>query len=190
MDRAGGQRPADRQPPGGGQVARGDGPILRVAAGGIEVRVRPVPGEKSEVVVRPVDGGLAAAQDDVLRSARRLLLDADLAKQLQLTDEQRKNLRQVQFAPGLTISDNDRTNLVTLALAWEQAAGPAKAAAESKLVAAMKDVAARSVDPAKKAVQQSIQQVKGILTPQQLQALQQADAKPPSNAKPATQPVV
>jgi hypothetical protein len=187
VDRKQNDKPADRKPRD--VVVRDNGPVMRAVAGGIELRVRPVPGEKADVVLRPVDAELAAGQNGLLRAARRLLLDANLAKQVQLSDEQRKKLREVQFAPGLSIVEQDRSRLIALAFAWQQAAaGAARTAAEANLVAAMKDVGVRSVEPSKQAIIKSVEQVKVILTPQQLEQLQQADGKTPIKPKPATQP--
>ncbi len=177
IDRAGLQRmpdarPNDRPQPG---VGRPNNAAALATAGGIEVRLRQTPGEPSTVILRPADGAIPPGQDDLLRSARRLLLDADLAKQMQLTDEQRNSLRQVDFSFGLKIGDKDRASLESLALEWEQAApGAAKTAARTKLIDAMKEVGQRSAEPSRVAAQKSIDQVKAILTPQQLDAIRQA----------------
>lgn len=177
IDRTGSQRtpdarPNDRQQPA---LVRPNNAAVLAAAGGIEVRLRQTPGEPSTVILRPADTAVPPAQDGLLRSARRLLLDADLAKQIQLTDEQRNSLRQVDFSFGLKIGDKDRASLESLALEWEQAApGAAKTSARTKLIDAMKEVGQRSAEPSRVAAQKSIDQVKAILTPQQLDAIRQA----------------
>src|SRR4051812_648157 len=121
---------------------------------------------------------LMIARRDVLTNDDRLLIrfctdvaNAAVAKSLDVTADQAKKLTVIrqQMNGGMKISDDDRNKLRELWKNWNAAkdAG-AKSAAETTLLASMKDVGTRSMEPTKQQYVDLAGQIRKIITDQQI----------------------
>ena len=100
--------------------------------------------------------------------ARKVVTDKPTQEKLAVTPEQIQKLRPHTAPLGMKLSDADRAKLIELWTAHQQAAETAKADAKAKLLAALKDVADRSLPATRKAVEERSNAVKSVLTPEQL----------------------
>ncbi|MGE5608021.1 MAG: hypothetical protein ACM359_02100, partial [Bacillota bacterium] len=118
-------------------------------------------------------------QQMLRRSVRRVMQNPALAKRVQLTEEQRQKLKQVNLKSGFEVADQDRARLEELAKAYQQAAaGDAKRAAEKALLDAMKAIAAKGGVLTQEAMAQSVKQIQEILTAEQIRVCQTMEGKP------------
>jgi|GEM_PF-4758830 len=108
----------------------------------------------------------------ILQARVDLVMNADLAKRLQLTKEQIEKLSKIAVnrGSGLRLEKADRDELKALWKAVNTApAGPAKDAATQTLLTQMKVIGDRCIEPTKKMMNNRTQQIKAIVTPDQLQ---------------------
>jgi len=170
-------------------MIRENGGTLRTMAGGVRLFIRPGDGNGSEVIVRPIDDEFAPAQQQLLRKARRLLLDNALARKMEISTEQLGKLKLLNFETAMRISSADQQRLQELSRAWQQAAaGAAKTAAEAKLIETLKTVGESGIAAAKQSMLRDIAQLKGILSATQFQQLQELGTKPAIKTGAGTRP--
>jgi hypothetical protein len=110
---------------------------------------------------------LTPEQSQVLLMRRRLLTDAAVREQIKLTDEQLAALKRVDDFRGMVMDAADKAKLAQLFQAWRAAQGD-KSAPERALVAALADAAKRCAEPTKAFDASRVDQVRKILTPDQL----------------------
>ena len=185
--RGDGGRRFDRQRDNG--MGRDRRPSLFATAGGMELRLSPGRGDRNELRLRAAEGQRNDQQDELLHNLRHLTFDTAMVKRLQLTEEQVAKLKQLKLDEGLGVSDADRSRLEKLGQAWQAAAdGAAKDAARKAVMDAMTEIGVRSVEPAKKALQQAIEQAKAMLTPAQWEQTQRGNNRQPVRQPTATKP--
>jgi hypothetical protein len=135
-----------------------------------------------------VHQALTPEQAQVLMMRRRLLMDASAREQIKLTEQQLDALRKVEDFRGMIVTPIDKVNLANLFKAWHDSGGD-KAAEEKALVAALADVAKRSAEPTRAFDASRVEQVRKILTAEQVKQLNQGLTPPngtPSQPAPAT----
>jgi hypothetical protein len=142
-------------------------------------------GRKGEVDLNPsyVQQKLTPEQAQVLLMRRRLMTDATMREQIQLSAQQLDALGKVAEFRGMVIEPADRAKLTTLFQAWRAKPGDAT---EKPLVAALVDVAKRAAEPTKAFDSSRVEQVRKILTPEQVKRFNEGPT--PQNAAPATPP--
>ena len=106
----------------------------------------------------------------LLRSLRVVLNDPNTDRLINLTQDQWKNLQAIEM-PRMVISDDDRAQIERLWQDMDAASDAQKPAAQQKLLDGLRDVGDRSTEPTKKAWADAANQVKQILTTQQLAKL-------------------
>ena len=130
---------------------------------------------------------LTPEQAQVLMMRRRLMTDAAMREQIQLTAAQLESLRKVEDFRGMVIEPTDRAKLTSLFQAWRTSPGDAT---EKPLVAALADVAKRAAGPTQAFDASRVEQVRKILTPDQVKRFN-AGPTPPNGtptAPPAAKP--
>jgi Spy/CpxP family protein refolding chaperone len=108
-------------------------------------------------------------QQQILLARWRMLNDAAMAKEWNATPEQVAQLKAIKPTGGAQPSQADREAVRVLWNGYMEAgAGDAKTAAAKKLTDKLEEVAKSSMEPAKAAYADRVEQVKRILTPEQL----------------------
>ena len=131
---------------------------------------------------------LTPEQAQVLLMRRRLLTDAGVREQVKLTDDQLAALKKVDDFRGMVMDAADKSKLGQLFQAWRAAQGD-KSAPERALVAALADAAKRCVEPTKAFDAGRVEQVRKILTPEQVRLFNGgAPVAVPVPAAPAAKP--
>lgn len=120
--------------------------------------------------------------------ALRVVENDELAKQLKVTDDQKKKLQALSYAVPITAAE--RSSLEALLIEWDKATGAAKDPAGVKLLDAIAKVGAAHLEASKAALVRRVQQIPTILTAQQVQQARGAVAAPAATrpAAPATRP--
>jgi hypothetical protein len=139
---------------------------------------------------------LTPEQAQVLLMRRRLLMDPSAREQVKLTESQLEALKKVDDFRGMVMDAADRAKLGQLFEAWRTAPGD-KTAAERALVAGLAETAKRCAAPTKAFDAGRVEQVKKILTPEQVKrfneglvpAVPGAAPPQPQPAPPAPKPV-
>jgi len=121
------------------------------------------------------------AQWSLHELANRIIYDATLAQQRQVSDDQKQKLRALTLAVAITPAE--RSNLLSLIAAWEKAAQGSKDPPGMKLLTAVGDLGTAHLPEAKAALLHRAQQIQTILTPQQLE-----QARSGRTPAPASQP--
>ena len=107
-------------------------------------------------------------QRNMIFAARRIGRDQTVAKNLNLTNDQLRQLRSLTGTIGMTTQQPDIDLLTSLWAQYQAADQPAdKLAAQSKLVDALTEIARKSVDPTKAAVADRAAKIKAVLTDDQ-----------------------
>jgi hypothetical protein len=107
-------------------------------------------------------------QRNLIFSARRIGRDQTVAKNLNLTDDQTRQLRSLTGTIGMATQQPDIDLLTSLWAQYQSADQPAdKLAAQSKLVDALTEIARKSVDPTKAMVADRAAKIKAVLTDDQ-----------------------
>lgn len=125
---------------------------------------------------------LTPEQAQVLMMRRRLLTDAAMREQIQLAAAQLEALRKVEDFRGMVIEPTDRAKLSSLFQAWRTAPGDAT---EKPLLAALVEVAKRAAGPTQTFDASRVEQVRKILTPDQVKRFNEGPAAAPSAPPPA-----
>jgi hypothetical protein len=110
--------------------------------------------------------------NQVLQARVELVMNTNLATQLQITKEQITKLSAIPInrGSGLRLDKADRDEIKTLWKAINDApAGAQKDAATQKFIAQLKIIGDRCIEPTKKMMQNRTEQIKAILTADQLQ---------------------
>lgn len=110
--------------------------------------------------------------DAVLQSRVELVMNQPLAKQLAITQEQIDKLTKVPVnrGGGLRLDKGDRDEIKTLWKAVISApAGADKDAATQKFIEQLKVIGERNIEPTKQLMQKRADEIKAILTPEQMQ---------------------
>jgi hypothetical protein len=127
---------------------------------------------------------LTPEQAQVLMMRRRLMTDAAMREQIQLTAQQLESLRKVEDFRGMVIEPTDRAKLTSLFQAWRTSPGDAT---EKPLVAALAEVAKRAAGPTQAFDASRVEQVRKIITPDQVKRFNEGPAPQPGTpATPAT----
>ena len=116
-------------------------------------------------------GDVMTPQTRQLLQLCRESVNAGTAKSLNLTPDQVKKLAVIrqQAVSGMKVEEADRNKLRELWKAWTSAKDPAaKAAAQTAMLAALKDVGARSLEPSKKQYADLAEQIHKVVTDQQI----------------------
>jgi len=124
---------------------------------------------------------LTPEQAQVLMMRRRLMTDAAMREQIRLTPEQLEALRKVEDFRGMVIEPTDRAKLTSLFQAWRTSPGDAT---EKPLLAALVDVAKRAAGPTQAFDASRVEQVRKIVTPDQVKRFNEG----PSNGTPSNPP--
>jgi hypothetical protein len=109
--------------------------------------------------------------DRVLIQLCRQTANGAVASTLKLTPDQIKQLAAIrkQLPAGMTIADADRDKLRQMWKDWNIAKDPgAKKAIETPMLAALKDIGTRSVEPTKKAYAGVAAQIRKVVTDEQI----------------------
>jgi hypothetical protein len=128
---------------------------------------------------------LTPEQAQVLMMRRRLMIDAAMRAQIQLTADQLDALRKVEDFKGMVIDTPDRLKLTNLFKAWRAAPNDAS---EKPLVAALAEIAKRAAEPTKAFDAARVERVRKILTPEQVKRFNDGPAAPAQNGAPAAPP--
>jgi hypothetical protein len=101
-----------------------------------------------------------------------ILLARYNSQALELTKDQIDRLEKLgPFSSGMVVSDPDRAKIAALWETYAKASGGAQAQAENALKSTLADIANRSVEPTKAAIQDRVAKIREILTPEQVQKL-------------------
>jgi hypothetical protein len=145
---------------------------VRVVAGGVEARLMPaVANKKAELHLRAlgIDRMITPQQEQTIRAVRRLAGAPGLAKKLNMTAEQIEKIKQVPLDWELPVAEAERAKIEALCLKWENSQGPAKMAADTALVEALKEIGPKAVAMQKQSLAKNTELAKNVLTPQQWQ---------------------
>jgi hypothetical protein len=105
------------------------------------------------------------------QGVRRILEQADYAKQLGVTKAQWDKLDALPAAPAAKWPQDDRDRFAALALKWDTTAGDAKAAAATEVVKAIGAFATKKREADQKAMAERIKAVREILTADQVKQI-------------------
>ena len=130
---------------------------------------------------------LTPEQSQVLMMRRRLLADASARDLVKLTPAQLEALRKVDDFRGMIVEPADKARLATLFQAWRDASSD-KAPQEKALVAALAEISKRAAGPTQAFDSGRVEQVRKVLTPEQVQTFNGALAPPGSAPAPAPPP--
>jgi hypothetical protein len=149
-------------------------------------------GKKGEVEISPsyAQQKLTPEQAQVLLMRRRLMTDAAMREQVQLSAQQLEALRKVEDFRGMVIDPTDRAKLTSLFEAWRKAPG---GATEKPLVTALADVAKRAAAPTQAFDASRVEQVRKVLTPDQVKRFNEGPSPQPGGTPtpppPAAKPI-
>lgn len=124
------------------------------------------------------------------RAAMRIAADNQVARVVNVTDEQRQKLRDLKFDEllmGGTPADLTAEETAKLSAAWNSAVTwdrPPAIGGQQKVVAALEEVVNSSTDRTREALVQRTMKVKEILTPEQIRAFNQM-GRPAAAPQPA-----
>ena len=91
------------------------------------------------------------------------------SRTLGLTEEQLKQLNALPAFGGMVVDDAGRAQMESLWAAYVNAADDkARADAEAKIIAALGELGARSLDPTRAAIGEHVAKIRAILTPEQI----------------------
>jgi Spy/CpxP family protein refolding chaperone len=151
----------------------------RNQGGGWEVK-----GNKTQLTVQRANGQLRfraesldpnfmqAEQRQILTLRFRAVAEDAVARQLNLTDEQRQKLSAIPRASSFTIDEATRVKLEGLFKAWESATGDAKTAAANGLTAAVRELETAQESPTRQAIGQRVEEIKRIVSAEQIKAFE------------------
>ena len=106
-------------------------------------------------------------QQAAMTARLRLTADSAFAKSLGLTPEQVQKLRDIPARVGMVVSESDEKRLRDAMDAYAKAAAP-RAGESEALVALMREIGERSLEPTKHAFADRARQIGSILTPEQI----------------------
>jgi Spy/CpxP family protein refolding chaperone len=115
---------------------------------------------------------LTPEQDAAFTARWRLTHDGPFAKSFKLTDEQIKQLGEVQGKGGLVADEADKERLRGLLDAFAAAPDP-KQNEEKALVAALAEIGPKSVELTRKSLLERVDRINSILTPEQIAQFKQ-----------------
>ena len=119
---------------------------------------------------------LVDGDDRALLRVPSLANREEAAKELGLTDDQRAAIRKLprMGATAMRASKEDVAKVEQAWAAFDAAADDAKDPAEQAVLAALREVGDRSVDPSRQQLAEQVTKVREILTPEQIEAARKA----------------
>lgn len=156
---------------GPGIIKNDDEWIVRSTTG--EMRLRDKAAGANDPVYRFPDGlKLPPEQVSLLAGRFRILNDQAMAEEWKVTPEQTEKLKQLQIGgAAMTPSQSQRDELWKLWQAYTGAKDQAKIDAQKKLVDKLDEVAKSLFEPARQQYTAKLEQIKKILTPEQVQMI-------------------
>ncbi|HEV8605861.1 MAG TPA: hypothetical protein VGQ99_10870 [Tepidisphaeraceae bacterium] len=183
--RAGGRRgpTADQQ---FGRVFKRDDGSIRAFSGNYWLTILPQ-GQSRQMTLHAGNGDewLNKDQQLVLKLAQRSARGGNALRSLQLTDEQRQQIKLVSLDPSLPLSDQDKSRLEALIKTWESANDTARPEAHKAVLLALREIAKTNLPAGKDAFVASINKLAGMLTPHQLDQYRQIEMARRNGNKPA-----
>lgn len=149
--------------------ARPGGNALDVKGGTIRLVASRLTGGTVQLRVEPMD--LAIISDDdrqTLTMRNRILGEDAVARQLEVTPDQKTALKAIPGQINYAIDGPTRKNFETLVGAWEKAPQDGKKPAEDALIAAVKDFESKNTPGFKASLEDRVAKVKAILKPDQV----------------------
>jgi Spy/CpxP family protein refolding chaperone len=143
----------------------------RVRGGGAILTVDSRPGAALEMVYDAREDLLTPEQTELLSIRRRLTLDRQMARSLNITEQQMNQLRDLGPPRSMLMTDADRARLQKLWEDWVRAAD--KKPAEQALIEGMREIAQQSLERTRANNRERAEKVKSILSPEQLEKMRQ-----------------
>jgi len=171
------------QAPRGPRWARGDDVVTDIGqnnwgikGGDAAVEIRKEPDGKLDLRFFYVRGEVMDQDDlNTLVARRRLAADQAMADSLKLTPEQVEKLKNIAGAPGMVVGEPDRTKLLESWDAYQKTSTEDAAAREdarTKLIVLVTEIGQKSAGPTRDTAKKRADEVRAILTAEQIKSVQ------------------
>jgi hypothetical protein len=151
-------------------VRPGRNGLLNIKGGATQLTLGRIATGGLRVTLEPMDpAAITEDQRQTIQMRNRIMGEDAVARQLEITADQRKALQAVPGHVAYVVDAPTRKSFDALLAAWEKAPADQKKTAEDSIIAAVRDFESKNAPTFKSALEDRVAKIKSIVTPEQIE---------------------